>query len=389
MPSKKQNIKYPLLAGIAYLLAIALLIHEYTFHRNTGVFDVVYIVGLVVVAFTLITKRRDLILPIGFAIVAISQIGKLFIYFSLIKLFYMIAYASMTFFCFTELTDHLPQYKEKCKKLWYLPAVAFATALFADLINITSHFDYWDIRDLFYVLRDSVLRDGLVFARIITFVGVLWALLWVFHPNGLPKRDRAETKNEQRDRADTEDEQRDRADMEDEQTAQMCVPSSEVYCDLVKHFLLLLFTFGIWLLIWIYRMTKHTNAVKGEEERDPTTKLLLCMFVPFYQIYWTYKTAQRVDKLARCSGVFSDLSAFCLLTAFFSPMIPPIMIQDKMNALAAGTHIGSKNIPSKDAQPQAVAVDFADELMKIKELFDSDIITQEEFDAKKKQLLGL
>ena len=36
-----------------------------------------------------------------------------------------------------------------------------------------------------------------------------------------------------------------------------------------------------------------------------------------------------------------------------------------------------------------VAVSNADELKKYKELFDAGVITQEEFDAKKKQLLGL
>jgi predicted Zn-dependent peptidase len=35
------------------------------------------------------------------------------------------------------------------------------------------------------------------------------------------------------------------------------------------------------------------------------------------------------------------------------------------------------------------AADKADQIVKYKELLDKDIITQEEFDAKKKQLLGL
>lgn len=35
------------------------------------------------------------------------------------------------------------------------------------------------------------------------------------------------------------------------------------------------------------------------------------------------------------------------------------------------------------------AISAADELKKFKELLDSGVITQEEFDAKKKQLLGL
>ena len=42
---------------------------------------------------------------------------------------------------------------------------------------------------------------------------------------------------------------------------------------LAKHVLLLLFTFGIWYYIWIYRMTGYTNAAENEEYRDPTKKI--------------------------------------------------------------------------------------------------------------------
>ena len=47
---------------------------------------------------------------------------------------------------------------------------------------------------------------------------------------------------------------------------------------------------------------------------------------------------------------------------------------------------------AKEAEKQPVvqqAVSTADELKKFKELLDMGVITQEEFDAKKKQLLGL
>lgn len=162
----------------------------------------------------------------------------------------------------------------------------------------------------------------------------------------------------------------------------------ELYCGLTKHILLLLFTFGIWFLIWIYRITSYTNCVKDEEERNPTKKLLLCLFVPFYQIYWTYKSAQRIDKMAAAKGLQSDLSTLCLILAIFVPIIPPILMQDKLNAIAT-----SKNANVTPVQNSQVANDVttgtAEELKKYKELLDQGVVTQEEFDAKKKQLLGL
>lgn len=107
--------------------------------------------------------------------------------------------------------------------------------------------------------------------------------------------------------------------------------NNEYYISLGAHICLLLFTFGIWQFIWIYKSTKFTNAVRDEEYRNPTTKLLLCLFIPFYTIYWIYKTAKRVDKIARKRNVPSDIGTLCLVLAIFIPIVPPILIQSKIN----------------------------------------------------------
>lgn len=164
--------------------------------------------------------------------------------------------------------------------------------------------------------------------------------------------------------------------------------SSEIYCSMAKHVLLLLFTFGIWYYIWIYRMTGYTNAAENEEYRNPTKKLLLCLFVPFYIIYWTYKTAQRVDKMAAAKGISSDMATLCLILAIFVPIIPPILLQDKMNNIATANDTQYVSTP-KGEKVNGATLGTAEELKNFKELLDSGVITQDEFEAKKKQLLGL
>ena len=135
-------------------------------------------------------------------------------------------------------------------------------------------------------------------------------------------------------------------------------------------------------------MTGYTNAAENEEYRDPTKKLLLCLFVPFYIIFWTYKTAQRVDKMAAAKGISSDMATLCLIFAIFVPIIPPILLQDKMNNIAMANDTQSISAPKVETVNGAT-IGIADELKKYKELLDGGVITQEEFDAKKKQLLGL
>ncbi len=62
-------------------------------------------------------------------------------------------------------------------------------------------------------------------------------------------------------------------------------------------------------------------------------------------------------------------------------------IFEKVNALLVERQ--KKQNEAAPVQPSAPAVSNADELKKFKELLDSGVITQEEFDAKKKELLGL
>ena len=106
------------------------------------------------------------------------------------------------------------------------------------------------------------------------------------------------------------------------------------YISIGRHICLLLFTCGIWQFIWIYKATVFTNSAPDEEKRNPMSKLLLCMFIPFYMIYWTHKTAQRIDKIAEAKGIGSSLGKSCLVLAIFVSILPPILIQGKINQIA-------------------------------------------------------
>ena len=116
----------------------------------------------------------------------------------------------------------------------------------------------------------------------------------------------------------------------------IAVTPAELAVEMVKHVLLLLFTFGVYFFIWIYKTTQRLNLLSGEAERNPGYKLLLCLFVPFYYIYWAYQSAQIVDRCGKRGGDNGEISLAVLLTALFAfPMlVPPILIQNKMNRMA-------------------------------------------------------
>lgn len=170
-------------------------------------------------------------------------------------------------------------------------------------------------------------------------------------------------------------------------------PKEEILCgeyiDLFKHILLLIFTFGIYYLIWIYKTTIYTNNCHNEEYRNPTNKLLLCIFVPFYSIYWVYKTAQRIDKLAKQIGISSDIATISLILALFVPIVAPIIMQSKINEILKP--IANKVSHESNITPVTTTQNIssvADELMKFKNLLDQGAITEEEYNKKKSELLN-
>ncbi len=122
---------------------------------------------------------------------------------------------------------------------------------------------------------------------------------------------------------------------------------SSGYINLGKHIALCLFTFGVWNFIWIYRTTNLLNRMPKAEQFNPTSTLLLCMFVPFYSIYWYYKNAERIDRLSQLTAQNqSNMATTCLILSIFIPIVACILMQDRINSLcSAAKPINQRSTP--------------------------------------------
>ncbi|MBQ9933155.1 MAG: DUF4234 domain-containing protein [Ruminiclostridium sp.] len=154
-------------------------------------------------------------------------------------------------------------------------------------------------------------------------------------------------------------------------------------CDMLKHILLLIFTFGVWYCIWIYRTTGFLNDTRDSSDRNPTNQLLLCIFVPFYLIYWVYQSAKRTDIQAHDRGIPCDLGLLCLVMAFFVPLLPPILMQDIFNRFSEPAQ--TVQVAVRDLDPQELSA----RLRTYKQLQEDGLISPEDYEAKKNQLLNL
>lgn len=119
------------------------------------------------------------------------------------------------------------------------------------------------------------------------------------------------------------------------------------YIKIAKHIFLTVITFGIWLFVWIYNVTKNLNKVESLEKRKPVNELLLCMFLPFYFVYWLYKNAEYIEFYGSENGVtMNKISILCFVLGFVCPILSTILMQDKINQI-----VGKPEAEAKEEAP--------------------------------------
>lgn len=121
------------------------------------------------------------------------------------------------------------------------------------------------------------------------------------------------------------------------------------YVGLIKCILLLLFTFGIYPCYWLYRTTRFLNCVSSRE-RNPLITMLLCIFVPFYLLYWIVIHCRLINTLARSKGVLSDITVPCVILSIFTYwFFTPIIMQQKINRVSSviSEFKANANVPSQ------------------------------------------
>lgn len=149
-----------------------------------------------------------------------------------------------------------------------------------------------------------------------------------------------------------------------------------------------------------YGDATHRKQMKEIEEKGFRIRCNVCGKIFCYNVDDLKKNRSRARDAALSSvgGVASGLSGNYTTGALYKMSADNQMdkIVDYNKCPSCGsrdlTQIFDDDIAKMQAQqnaPAQAAPSSADELKKFKELLDSGIITQEEFDAKKKQLLGL
>ena len=177
-----------------------------------------------------------------------------------------------------------------------------------------------------------------------------------------------------------------------------------------SHVVLLLFTFGIWYFVWIQKTTRRLNQYEADYKNE-TYEWIFCLLVPFYVIYWFYKSAKRLGHIRKSMNMYGDVTSGTVLLAIFTVIGGPIYLQYKMNETdrvmnglvtihpnvaisqsPMNVNATGASVTGATGPLTSVSGDFdsvAEELRKYKDLYDAGAITEEEFKEVKKKMLGL
>lgn len=115
--------------------------------------------------------------------------------------------------------------------------------------------------------------------------------------------------------------------------------------NLVGMVLLMVVTFGIYFLYWVYQTTEYANRDRSEPHHSPALQTLLVMFIPYYELYWFYKTSKKLKNIGEPFEIFQDNSIVTLLLGIFGlGFIGAVVLQDQINqieAVASGAGAGA------------------------------------------------
>ena len=133
------------------------------------------VAGFVLVAVSLLTKRRDILCCVGFGVLALMRfITGMFFYRVDFKLFLeFLGYLSAAAVSFVLVTDYLPDFKEIVKRLCFIPAAFITAKTVVTVLGLLFNFLFFG-------------AFAALFWGIVEIGAILLACAWLAYPEGIP-----------------------------------------------------------------------------------------------------------------------------------------------------------------------------------------------------------
>lgn len=165
-------------------------------------------------------------------------------------------------------------------------------------------------------------------------------------------------------------------------------------------------TFGIYFIYWFVRIVKQVKEFHGDYS-SYAGEVWLNLLVPFYGLYWLFTRNRQMYLDAYQRGeTMKDSSGTCLVFAILGmPLISYAIMQNNMNRYTEIQKIKIQNVPkpqipvpshvnitreahiNNNAEPVKKETNIKDKLKELQDMLSSGLITQEDYDNKKQEIL--
>lgn len=112
--------------------------------------------------------------------------------------------------------------------------------------------------------------------------------------------------------------------------------NAEGYMHLRDHIVRTVLLGNLWTVVWTGRTTGYLNTQSDIRRSAPVGQMLLCMFVPFYIIYWFHHQGQKCDNAVQM--VYKNApgkAKLYTILSIFAPAASSIVMQFRINRLAS------------------------------------------------------
>ncbi len=152
--------------------------------------------------------------------------------------------------------------------------------------------------------------------------------------------------------------------------------------NIAKMVILSIITLGIYTYVWIYKIAKKIKELDGDFS-SVATEIICIMFVPFYLLYWVYTRYAKLKAVSDTNGIEIGNNGvlYLILSLLGLGLIAIALIQNDLNIMARSMkgEAPKVNISKNN--------DNVETLKKLSELHTQGILSDEEYEMKKKEIL--
>ncbi len=152
--------------------------------------------------------------------------------------------------------------------------------------------------------------------------------------------------------------------------------------NIAKMVILSIITLGIYTYVWLYKIAKKIKELDGDFS-SVATEIICIMFVPFYLLYWIYTRYAKLKAVSDTNGIEIGTNGvlYLILSLLGLGLIAIALIQNDLNIMARSMKGGASKVNISKNN------DNVETLKKLSELHIQGILSDEEYEIKKKEIL--